>query len=307
MQRWRKMGQLFCPDKNFEWMFSHAANPFAKELSPGIFRIYFTCRNASSNSHIGYADIDFANNYQVISLSPTPVVAPGEPGMFDDSGVAMGYLINIQDKEYLFYLGWNLKVTVPWLNTIGLAVYDENKKQFLKTSRAPLLDRSNEDPFSISYPSVLFDNGKYRMWYGSNLKWGKDQSEMQHVIKYAESNDGLHWNRTDQIHVGLMHKGEYALSKPFVVKDQDMYRMWYSYRASPQSDFYRIGYAESADGFKWSRMDNTIILENSNTKSNWDSEMNCYPFIFDYKNQRYMLYNGNGYGKTGFGLAVLEK
>ena len=31
-----------------------------------------------------------------------------------------------------------------------------------------------------------------------------------------------------------------------------------------------------------------------------------YPFVFDHDGSRYMLYNGNGYGKTGFGLAVLE-
>ncbi len=39
----------------------------------------------------------------------------------------------------------------------------------------------------------------------------------------------------------------------------------------------------------------------------WDSEMIDYPFDFDHKGHRYMLYNGNGYGKTGFWLAVLEK
>jgi hypothetical protein len=28
---------------------------------------------------------------------------------------------------------------------------------------------------------------------------------------------------------------------------------------------------------------------------------------FDHKGERYMLYNGNGYGQTGFGLAVLAQ
>ena len=36
----------------------------------------------------------------------------------------------------------------------------------------------------------------------------------------------------------------------------------------------------------------------------WDSEMIEYPFVFEHKNKRYMLYNGNHYGKTGFGIAV---
>jgi hypothetical protein len=40
--------------------------------------------------------------------------------------------------------------------------------------------------------------------------------------------------------------------------------------------------------------------------SGWDSEMIEYPFVFDHAGARYMLYNGNGYGKSGFGIAVLE-
>jgi putative glycosyltransferase len=38
----------------------------------------------------------------------------------------------------------------------------------------------------------------------------------------------------------------------------------------------------------------------------WDSEMIEYPFVFDHAGERYMLYNGNGYGKSGFGLAILN-
>jgi hypothetical protein len=35
--------------------------------------------------------------------------------------------------------------------------------------------------------------------------------------------------------------------------------------------------------------------------------MLCYPAVFDCMGQRYLFYNGNGYGRTGFGLAVLEE
>ncbi len=31
-----------------------------------------------------------------------------------------------------------------------------------------------------------------------------------------------------------------------------------------------------------------------------------YPFVFAHGNDVYMLYNGNGFGRTSFGLAVLE-
>jgi len=303
--KWHKLKHIFAPDNNYAWMVSHAANPFAEKLSDHIFRVYFTCRDAENRSHIGFADIDLKDDFKVKNISDKPVLSPGEAGIFDDSGVVMSYLINVENKKYLYYLAWNLKVTVPWLNTIGLAIWNENKKAFEKYSRAPVMDRSDEDPFTISYPSILFENGIYRMWYGSNLKWGKTQDEMNHVIKYAESTDGVHWNRTNQVQIHLMHPNEYALSKPFVLKTGGIYQMWYSYRGNNDIKTYRIGYADSNDGRKWTRKDDEAGITVS--PDSWDSEMVCYPFVFDYNGERYMLYNGNGYGKTGFGVAVLDK
>lgn len=283
-------------------MNSHAANPFAVRVNQSIFRIYFTCRDELNRSHIGSVDMDFEDNFKIINMEDTPVVAPGDLGYFDDSGVAMGYYMEHENKKLLYYLGWNLKVTVPWQNSIGLCIYDDKLKRFKKSSRAPILDRSDEDPFSISYPSVLFENGEFKMWYGSNLSWGKDQSEMNHVIKYATSKDGIHWNRTNDICIGLMHPNEYALSKPLVIMESDLYRMWYSYRGNGAINTYRIGYADSKDGIHWKRKDEWAGIDVA--PSGWDSEMICYPFVFHYKNKLHMLYNGNGYGKTGFGLAI---
>jgi hypothetical protein len=305
--KWKKIQQLFSPDKNFDWMYSHAANPvpYILDEKNELVRVFFTCRTQLSSSHVGYVDLDFKNNFSPINISSAPVIKPGAPGMFDDSGTAVGYIIEKGGQYYIFYLGWNLKVTVPWLNTIGLAKADSINGEFKKVSKAPIMDRSDEDPFSISYPSILFDEGIYKMWYGSNLSWGKDQSEMQHVIKYAESSDLLSWKRTNEIHIPLLHKNEYALSKPWVIKDEGLYKMWYSYRGNDTIDAYRIGYAESEDGRQWKRKDENAGIDVS--ENSWDSEMICYPSVFTLNGKRYMLYNGNGYGKTGFGIAVSEK
>ncbi len=302
--KWKKLGLLFSPHEKYDWMYSHAANPFVEKLSESVIRVYFTCRNKANQSHIGFVDLDVDNEFRIIRVSSEPLIQPGPIGSFDDSGTAMGCLVDVNGKKFLYYLGWNLKVTVPWLNTIGLAIWNEPMQKFLKYSLAPIMDRSHEDPFTISYPSILKENGVYRMWYGSNLKWGADQSEMNHIIKYAESKDGILWKRSNKIVVNLQHKNEYALSKPFVLKDVSTYRMWYSFRAKVDIVNYRIGYAESIDGIKWKRMDEDVGIDVS--KEGWDSEMICYPCIFDCKGKRYMLYNGNGYGKSGFGLAILE-
>jgi len=76
--------------------------------------------------------------------------------------------------------------------------------------------------------------------------------------------------------------------------------MWYSYRGTS----YRIGYAESDDGRAWRRQDGLAGIDVS--ADGWDSEMIEYPFVFLHRGQHFMLYNGNDYGRTGFGLAVLD-
>ena len=78
--------------------------------------------------------------------------------------------------------------------------------------------------------------------------------------------------------------------------------MWFCSRATANEPTYRIRYAESPDGIHWTRRPDGPTLALSS--EGWDSEMVCYPFVFDHGGRRYMLYNGNGYGKTGFGIAV---
>jgi hypothetical protein len=298
--KWTKLGLVFATNNNHPWMLTHAANPVGEHLHDDVFRLYFSCRDAQSRSHIAYADVDIKPPFRVLKVAEQPLLAPGEVGTFDDSGVSLSCLKKIKGKLCLYYVGWNLGVTVPWRNSIGLAIHNSVTGTFERYSRAPLLDRNDADPFSISYPFVLEDEGIFRMWYGSNLSWGKEQKDMGHVIKYAESADALHWNRQGIIAVNFKDESEYAMSRPYILKEDGLYKMWYSYRG----EAYRIGYAESKDGINWTRKDDEVGIDVS--EAGWDSEMIEYPCVFDHRRDRYMLYNGDGYGRTGIGLAVRD-
>jgi hypothetical protein len=291
---------VFCPEYNHEWMISHAANTAAEQVDGEIYRIYFSSRDRENRSSICSLDVDLRAPTRVLRVCDKPVVSPGPIGAFDDSGASMGWLTCTRGRRHLYYLGWNLGVTVPWRNSIGLAVSDSADGDFVKASPAPVMDRSAEDPYSISYPCVLQEAELWRMWYGSNLSWGKSQREMAHVLKYAESQDGIHWRRDGGVALGFKSTDEYAMSKPCVLRENGRYRMWYSYRGSA----YRIGYAESDDGRRWHRLDERVGIDVS--EHGWDSESVEYPFVFEHGTQKYMLYNGNGYGRTGFGIAVQD-
>ncbi len=299
--KWIKQGLIFCPEDNYEWMVSHAAIPVAEPTGGGVFRVYFSCRDRDNRSSIGFLEFDIRNPNVVLGLGRQPLIQPGEPGLFDDSGTSMGCLVSINGKKYLYYVGWNLGVTVPWRNSIGLAIGDVAGVQFAKYARAPIIDRNHVDPFSVSYPWVMKDGPLWKMWYGSNLSWGANQTDMSHVVKYAESFDGIHWERKGHVAIPLQYRDECAICRPCLIKEDGIYKMWYSYRGQT----YRIGYAESADGIWWERKDGEVGIDVS--REGWDSEMIEYPFVFDHDTNRYMLYNGNGYGRTGIGLAMLER
>ena len=298
--RWQRLGKIFCPAGDSAWMMSHAANPVAIKLSNQTFRVFFNTRDSASRSYVAYLDLDPSFPDKVIAVSPEPLLGPGELGHFDDSGTSLGCLLQVNDQWLMYYVGWNLGVTVPFMNSIGLAISADLSKPFKKHSRAPIVDRSDDDPTNISYPFVLSEGGIYRMWYGSNIRSGAKTEDMQHVIKYAESEDGIHWTRGKHICIDVLDQDDIGACRPWVVKNDDGYEMWYSFRM--KNSRYSIGYATSINGLDWIRKDSSHQF--TSKAADWDSQAQCYASIFLHSGNQYMLYCGNDYGRTGFGLAI---
>lgn len=300
--KWKKLGRVFCTDDNYEWMKSHAAVAIAENIENNIFRIYFGTRDHLNRSYTGYVVIDIFSPNNILEQSSTPVLTPGELGTFDDSGALPTWLAVRANIRYLYYIGWNLGVTVPFRNSIGLAVSIDGSN-FKRYAAGPIVDRSLHEPHFCASCCVLPGNDFWRMWYLSCVGWSIVNGAPQHRyhIKYAESDDGIYWRRNGLVAIEFKNDNEYAISRPSVMRDDDCWRMWYSYRGAT----YRIGYAESEDGRTWIRRDDFAGIDVSS--SGWDSEMIEYPFVFEHNGERYMLYNGNDYGRTGFGLAVMEK
>lgn len=276
-----------------------AAVPQAIPVSDDIVRVYYSPRDKQNRSHIFYVDIDM-NSLSVADVCREPVLSPGELGAFDDSGTMMSYLGFYENKWWLYYIGWNLGVTVPFRNSLGLA-FSEDGIHFERAYNGPILDRTKEEPHFCASCWVLKEE-RYRIWYLSCVKWRLDKEgkpEHCYHIKYAESDDGINWERHGRIAIDFEDDSEYAISRPCVIKGDKGYHMWFSHRG----DKYRIGYAFSEDGIDWKRMDDRSGITIS--EKGFDDIMICYPNVFKFKNEYYMLYNGNRYGMTGFGIAKL--
>jgi hypothetical protein len=301
--RWQKLGRVYVPRAAPPWLASHAAVPIAEPLENGLWRVYFAGRDEFQRSHTACVDLDLRDPDANDEAQPRLLLAPGPPGTFDDAGAMPSWLVTHGRERYLYYVGWNVGGPVPFRNAVGLAISGDGGRTYERAFDGPIMDRSVHDPCFVSNPCVLHDAGHWRMWYLSGLRWEGDGQKFTpyYHIKYAESDDGIDWRRTGRISIELASPDEHVISRPCVIRDADLYRMWYSYRGTT----YRIGYAESLDGLNWTRSDQQVGIDVSS--EGWDQEMIEYAFVFDAGIHRLMLYNGNGYGRSGFGLARLER
>ena len=303
-RHWKKFGCIYClpPDGLHPELLSHAANPLPVLIEGDVYRVFFSGRDARNRSSVGAVDIDIVRR-KVVREYKAPFFAHGPEGSFYADGVSIGNCYEAGGIRYMLFMGWQTPEIGHWRGDIGRLIVASDLTLALDSEK-PFIASDETDPISLSYPWVLKgNNGRYDMWYGSTKSWDAGNGEMLHVIHYAWSLDGHTWHRKGLAVPYELGKVQ-AFSRPTVVTDpKGQFEMWFSYRGGNNKK-YRIGYALSNDGKRW-----TLALNRSGidvAREGWDSEMIEYPFVFDHKGSRYMLYNGNGYGKTGFGLASLS-
>jgi hypothetical protein len=295
---WEQRGLLLSAPLPFPWAASHVALPHVHRRADGGLELSFSSRDEEGRSQIGRADLEIGASGPRVDVRTEPILGPGPLGAFDDRGVTTSCAVRDGERELLYYTGWAVGKTVPFYLYVGCAISTDGER-FERVSPAPILERSAVDPYLTASPWVLVEDGVWRMWYVSGTGWEVTAGEprQSYHIKYAESDDGISWRRDGHVCVDYAGPEEHAFSRPCVVRDGDLYRMWFSVRG----DAYRIGYAESRDGLEWERRDEEAGIASS---GDWDSEMQAYPAVFDDGGKRYLLYDGNDYGRTGVGWAV---
>jgi hypothetical protein len=301
---WRKLGRVFVPDGSRPWARAYASFPTVEVLSAERLRIYFTALDEHKNGRTGYVDVNAGNPLKLAELSTEPVLDVGRAGDFDDSGANAFSVLTRGRETLMYYQGWQHTTKAPYLIFTGLARSEDNGATFRKHSPVPILDRTREEPYMRAAPFVMQDNGALSMWYVSCTQWAMREGAMRYhvVIRTARSDDGITWEPHTEPCLEPAGPREYAVGRPCVLRENGRYRMWYSIRSFDRP--YRIGYAESLDGLTWERMDHLAGIEPS--ESGWDAEMVCYPYVVQAGSHRYLFYNGNRHGATGFGVAEWE-
>jgi hypothetical protein len=317
--RWRKLGRVFDPSAvalpNGWKEFAQA--PQALVL-PDCVRVFFSTRSMEAAtgkylSHIAYVDLD-RSMQTVIRTCADEVLPLGELGAFDEHGIFPMSVLRYGDFVYGYTTGWSRRVSVPVETAIGLAVSRDDGVTFERVGRGPVLAASLHEPCLVGDGFVKVIRGTFHMWYIFGVGWRRvtpsNVPERTYKIGHAVSSDGASWTKDEARQIISDRLGpDESQALPTVIEIDGEYHMFFCYRESV--DFrttagrgYRIGHAMSRDLWNWTR-DESDALTYGEPRA-WDSEMQCYPHAFDLDGRIHLLYNGNEFGRYGFGAAVLE-
>jgi len=303
--KWRKQGLIYGPkDSSSSWAQSWALQPTPLLCSDEMIRVFTGFRTLEGVSRVGFVDVSAENPAEVLRVSQAPALDIGVPGAFDENGVVPCAIVERDGRLFLYYAGYQLGRQVKFYVFSGLAISDDGGETFHRHRQVPVCDRTESEMFFRVIHSIMFEDGRWRVWYGGGSEFSLSADGRQlpcYNIRYTESQDGTNIKDNFELCVD-MDAGEYRVGRPYVIKDGPLYRMFCS--AGTEAQGYRLAYAESRDGVRWQRRDEEIGIGLS--PNGWDSEMQCYPSVMRYRDRAYLFYNGNDYGREGFGYAVLE-
>ncbi len=308
-----KKGFIFNSKNQYSWSVDYGQVPRPLIMKDRI-RIFYATRYFDENnmpvSQSSFIDVDRNDLSKVLYVHDKPSLQLGGNGSFSEFGIHPTMLIQKEDGLYFFYQGWQRGEEYPYATEVGLARSKDNGVTFDKVGEEPVIGKSKFDPYYVNGVFILPQGNEYIMFYSSGREWLRSEDKMESVyqIKSAISKDLINWKVNDQFIIEPNFDNE-CQNTATVVFFNNKYHMWFSYRKAldfrNSSNGYRIGYASSDDLKTWERNDAKAGIEVSFEES-WDSQMICYPYVFELDNRLIMLYCGNYFGKTGFGYAEME-
>lgn len=318
--KWKKRGRLFDPTQH---KLPDACVQFAQSPQALVFdefiRIYFSTRSVERPggkylSHIAFVEVR-KDLSEVIRVSDRTVIPLGALGCFDEHGIFPMSVMRHGDAVFGYTCGWNRRVSVSVDTAIGLAISRDDGLTFQRIGTGPVLAASQNEPYLVGDGFVKVVGDVFHMWYIFGTGWKRfttgSQPDRTYKIAHAVSRNGINWTKEEARQIVADRLGpDESQALPTVIEIDGRFHMFFCYRQSAnfRSDAargYRIGHAWSDDLVSWTRDDENPRLDI--TPNEWDSDMQCYPHVFECDGRVCLLYNGNEFGRYGFGLAVLER
>jgi len=315
---WKKHGKIF---DSTQHVLPSPCSAFAQSPQALVFddfvRVYFSTRECEPCgryiSHVAWVDFDKTFT-RVLRVSAQTALGNGALGCFDEHGIFPFSPLRHGGRILAYTTGWSRRVSVSVETSIGVVESHDGGATFKRIGNGPVLSASLHEPYLVGDGLVRVYDGVFHMWYIFGTSWRRyapdAPPDRTYKIGHATSLDGTNWRKQESRQIVIDRLGpDESQALPTVLRIGRRWHMTFCYRQS--FDFrnnpnrsYRLGYAWSDDLSNWIRDDEALGLDVST--AGWDSEMMCYPHLFECEGRPCLLYNGNAFGRDGFGLAVLE-
>lgn len=278
-------------------------------------RVFFSTRDSDMpgffRSQVHYVDLDFELE-RVLDKSNSPIIALGDLGTYCEHGIFPFNVIQTSRGFIGYVSGWSRRASVSVETSIGIAFGDSKGQRFKHVGTGPILSSCIDEPFLICDPNVTLIEGRYHMWYIFGTDWRLNSNgipDRTYRIGYANSDDGISWHRQNpgQQIIPVLSENE-AQAMPSVMQiDESLFLMCFCYRdtfnfRTGGLTSYRLGGAVSTDLRNWERVDEVFEM----SFPEWASEMQCYPNLLKLEEKAVLFFNGNSFGKFGFGYSTIS-
>jgi predicted GH43/DUF377 family glycosyl hydrolase len=300
--RWEKRGLVWGPDGSMPWARHSALQPTPHLLDGDTLRVFAGMRDEHGRGSVGFVDLDPSDPSRVLRVSERPSLAPADGGSFAVDGVIPTAVAPDGERLRLYYAGYRRGEGAERFRAFcGLAFSEDGGESFRAYSDEPVLGASAEGRLFRAIHTIRQENGRWRAWYGtgSEFRHGEKKTLPVYDIRTCDSPDGIAFPETGTVCIPI-HGEEHRVGRPCVVRSGEGYEMYFG--AGTEQRPYRLAYATSPDGVTWRRDDAALGLEPSS--DGWDSQMIAYPAVVAVGGTTYLFYNGNEYGRQGFGYAV---
>lgn len=280
---------------------THAQIPTPQVERHTVRVLYASC-DANLRGRIFSVELDRSSPMEIVRMENEPVLDLGDAGDFDADGVSPFQLIERDGAVFLYYNGWKRhSPSTPYTLFAGLAISEDDGRSFRRVSKSPVLPPIAGETQFRTAPYVYRTAAGWGMLYvaGDSFFTGSTGKRLPlYSLHRTFSKDGITWQAGGEMLERNPLAGEIGFGRPYLWHDKTGEpSLLISVRRETGYTLVEFTSSSGAPGGTSRRE----ILPRSET--GWDSEMVCFGAPCAVGPWEYLFYNGNQFGRTGFGLA----
>jgi hypothetical protein len=239
--------------------------------------------------------------FGLIAVGDAPVLDLGPAGGFDMDGVNPSQIIETDEGLLLLYIGWRRgPAEAPYTLFAGAALSHDGGRSFQRQPEPLLPPRPGETLFRTA-PFIHRTAGGWRLLYigGDRFVTGEGGKRLPlYSLMQMTGEDLLAWPGGGRVLMAPdVAAGEIGFGRPVLAPREGGARLMLSVRTR---DGYRL-VETSPEIAPDKRPEMTDVA--LDPLEAWEQQMTCFGAVCRAGDNELLFYNGDGFGRTGMGLA----